>query len=56
MSLGELARSYALTYLGDSPKVFDPYFRRFPSDPLPALLWWSVHLGQVLRATKHLGQ
>ena len=55
MTLQELARSYAHTYLGDSPKVFDPYFRRFPRDPLPALLWWLVHLGQVLRATKHLG-
>jgi hypothetical protein len=56
MTLRELARSYAHTYLGDSPKAFDPHFRRFPRDPLPAVLWWLVHLGQVLRATKHLGQ
>jgi predicted ATP-grasp superfamily ATP-dependent carboligase len=55
MTLRELARSYVRTYLGDDPKVFDPYFEAFPRDPLPGLLQWLVHLSQVLRATKHLG-
>jgi hypothetical protein len=55
MSLPELARSYARTYLGHDPKAFDPYFRRFPRDPLPGLLWWLVYLNQVLSAGKHLG-
>jgi biotin carboxylase len=55
MSLRELARSYARTYLGDHPKVFDPYFRHFPEDPAPSILWWLVYLRQVVRATRHLG-
>jgi hypothetical protein len=55
MTLRELARSYARTYIGDDPKVFDPYFQAFPRDPLPGLLQWPIHLSQVLRAAKHLG-
>jgi hypothetical protein len=55
MSLPALARSYVHTYLGGSPRAFDPYFRRFPRDPLPGLLWWLVYCSQVLRAGKHLG-
>ena len=55
MSLPELARSYVRTYVSEDPKAFDPYFRGFPRDPLPGLLWWLLYLSQVLRAGKHLG-
>jgi biotin carboxylase len=54
--LRELVGSYLEPYLGGKAMAFDPFFHYFRDDPLPASLWWLVFLGQVLRATKHLGQ
>ena len=55
LSLRELAWSYAHTYFGESPKIFDPYFRHFPQDPVPAILWWLVYLRQMFQAMRYLG-
>ena len=56
MSLRELAGSYAHTYLGKNPKVYDPFFRHFLEDPTVSILWWLVYLKQIFQATRHLGK
>jgi hypothetical protein len=54
--LTALARAYARDYLGPETKVFSPYWKYLPEDPLPCLLWWYAYAGFCVRSLRTLGR
>jgi biotin carboxylase len=54
--LTALARAYARDYLGPETKVFSPYWKYLPEDPLPCLLWWYAYAGFFVRSLRTLGR
>jgi len=55
-ALTDLARAYTRDYFGNKPKVFSPYWRYLPDDPLPCLLWWYASAGLSVRSLRTLGK